>query len=428
MQEDLLSYLWQNKLFKEPLITRCGDSVSIIDPGQLNHDSGPDFSNARIRIGRAMWAGNVELHIRSSGWYHHGHHHDPSYHNVILHVVMEDDRPVYRPDGERIPTLCVGNRYHKWLEHRYRAFMNSRSWIACEEMASRIRAVVMYSWLERLAVERLELRAQRIYGLLEETRYDWEQVCFRMLCRNFGFKVNATPFEILGKQLSLNVIRRNCFTRKHIEAVLMGQAGFLQQERTGTYFHSLRLFYQGIGIKHKLTPMPEHIWKFMRLRPANFPTLRLAQMATLLHRMPRLMSPILESPSTGHIRSLFDVKASPYWDNHYHFNKAQLRSVREKKLGSSAIDLILINTVVPLLFVYGKHHQQARYQDKALDWLMQLPGEKNSIVKNYTQRHFPCHHALHSQALLQLRETYCIKKACLYCRLGHELLSAPHNR
>lgn len=423
MYEDLLVYLWQNKLLDRPLYTCCGKPLTILHPGLLNHNSGPDFSNARIGIGSATWAGNVELHVRSSGWYEHGHHHDPAYHNVILHVVMEDDRPVFRPDGEPIPTLCIAKKYDRGLEYRYRDFLNSRSWIACQEATARIRPVIMYNWLERLAVERLEERAKRIYALLEETQYHWEQVCFRMLCRNFGFKINATPFEMLGRQLPLKVIRRECFTRKHFEAVLLGQAGFLQKERYGQYYQSLKLFYKGVALKHNLTPLPEHIWKFMRMRPANFPTLRLAQMATLLHRMPALMNPILICPSPEKLKELMNVKASAYWDNHYHFDKAQLKKVKEKKLGINAIRLILINTVIPLLFVYGKHHQQAQYQDKAMDWLMQLPGEKNSIVKKYQSRHFPCDHALHSQALLQLRENYCRKKACLRCHLGHELLS-----
>ncbi|MFO8055545.1 MAG: DUF2851 family protein, partial [Bacteroidales bacterium] len=389
----------------------------------LNTDAGPDFSNARIRIGETTWAGNIELHIRSSDWYLHGHDKDKAYDNVILHVVMENDRDVFRLNGEKVPVVSLKGKYDKSIENRYRMFMQSRNWIACQSECLRVRPVILLNWLERMAIERLEDRSIRIHNYLQDTQYDWEQAYFQMLCRNFGFKTNTEPFEMLGRQIPLKLIRRNSWTAQQTEAILFGQAGFLTEKHYNSYHEKLRLAYEGIKAKYQLMPLPGHIWKFMRLRPANFPTVRIAQLAAILQQSPHLLRPVLEAENLQEIKTLYNVTASDYWITHYHFNKPQTRSVAPKKLGNTAIELILINTAIPFLFVYGKFHNKPVYQDKALDWLMQLPAEKNHITKKYRQRNFPCEHALHSQALLQLRHHYCSKKKCLQCHIGHALLS-----
>ncbi len=422
MQEDLVSYLWQNQLFTSPLITSDGEVVTVQHPGRLNEDAGPDFSNARIRIGQTTWAGNIELHVNASDWYQHGHDSDDAYDPVILHVVVNNDAQVKRRNGEYIPTVSIRNCYNRNLEERYRQFLESRSWIACEGQLRWVKPIIVSNWLERMAIERFEQRAQRVHTYLHETQYNWEQAYFQMLCRSFGFKVNSEPFEMLGKQVSLNMIQRNSKSLQQTEAILFGQAGFLENKIYSSYHEKLRLAYQGVRSKYNLIPLQEHIWKFMRLRPSNFPTVRIAQLAALLWKNKHLLRPVLEAESMDNIRMLYNVKASDYWITHYHFEKPQKRAVKEKRLGKTAVDLIMINTVIPFLFVYGKFLNKSVFQEKALDWLMQLPAEKNNITARYLERGFPLEHALHSQALIQMRESYCRKKRCLNCHVGHALL------
>ncbi len=422
MQEDLVSYLWQNQLFTSPLITSDGEVVTVQQPGWLNEDAGPDFSNARIRIGQTTWAGNIELHVNASDWYNHGHDSDDAYESVILHVVVNNDAQIKRRSGEAVPTVSIRNCYNHKLEERYRQFLQSRNWIACGGQVKWVKPIIVSNWLERLAIERFEQRAERIHAYLHETKYNWEQVYFQLLCRSFGFKVNADPFEMLGKQVPLNVIQRNSKSLQDIEAILFGQAGFLEKKIYSSYHEKLRLAYQGVRSKYRLIPLQEHIWKFMRLRPSNFPTVRIAQLASLLWKNKHLLRPVLEADSMDNIRVLYNVKASDYWITHYHFDKAQKRAVKEKRLGKTAVDLIMINTVIPFLFVYGKFLNKSVFQEKALDWLMQLPAEKNSISNKYLELGYPLEHAMHSQALIQMRNNYCSKKRCLKCNIGHALL------
>lgn len=423
MKEELVSYLWQNQLFNSPLLTSEEEIVSVQHPGRLNQDSGPDYSNARIRIGHTTWAGNIELHVNASDWFQHKHDRDAAYDSVILHVVVNNDADVFRSNGERIPVVSIAGKYSSTLESRYRQFMESRNWISCEGQIPWVKPIILSNWLERMAIERLESRSARIMSYLQDTNNDWEQAYFQLLCRSMGFKVNAQPFEMLGRQVPVKVLRREGKSRLQTEAILFGQAGFLSKKRYSRYHEQLSLQYQGIKAKHQLIPLAEHIWKFMRLRPSNFPTIRIAQLAALLHKSPHLLSPVLEAKNPDEIRNLYDVTASDYWITHYHFEKPQQRAVKAKRLGKTAIDLIMINTVIPFLFVYGKYHSKSVFQDKALDWLMQLPAETNSITRKYASRAFPCNHAMHSQALLQLREHYCRKKRCLNCHIGHALLS-----
>lgn len=423
MKEDLVSYLWLNQLFNAPLKTEDDEPVTVQHPGIRNHDAGPDFSNARLKIGSTIWAGNVELHVNASDWYQHNHNTDAAYDNVILHVVVKNDASIYRPNGEKIPTVTIDKRFDEIIEQRYQQFMESQFWIACEGQISKLKPIIIHNWLERMAIDRLETRTKRIHTYLQETNYDWEQAFFQLLCRSFGFKTNSEPFEMLGKQIPLKLIQRNNLSLQQTEALLFGQAGFLEKKIYSQYHEKLRLAYQGIKAKYSLIPLPEHIWKFMRLRPSNFPTVRLAQMAALLYKSPHLLRPVLEASSLDEIKTIYNIKASDYWITHYHFEKPQTKSVAPKKLGETAVQLLLINTVIPFLFVYGKFHNKSVYQDKAIDWLMQLPAEKNNITKKFIQRNFPCHHAMHSQALLQMREHYCRRKKCLECHIGQHLLS-----
>ncbi|MCF8331630.1 MAG: DUF2851 family protein [Bacteroidales bacterium] len=423
MKEDLLTYLWQNQLFNGPLITDDEEIVSVQHPGYLNHDSGPDFSNARIRIGNTTWAGNIELHINASDWYRHQHHKDKAYNNIILHVLMNNDADIYRPNGEKIPAVSLQGKYSKAIKDRYQQFMESRQWLACEGQLHFVKPVVTGKWLERMAIERFEKRAQKVQHYLDGNQYDWEQAYFQLLCRSFGFKTNAEPFEMLGRQIPLKIIQRNSQSLKHTEAILFGQSGFLEEKIYSQYHEKLRFIYYSIRQKHNLQPIPKQSWKFMRLRPSNFPTVRIAQLASLLWKSTHLLSPVLKATTAEEIKELYNVTASDYWITHYHFDKAQETSVSPKRLGELAVNLILINTVIPFLFVYGKYHNKPVYQDRALDWLMQIPPEKNNITKKYIERDFPCDHAMHSQALIQMRESYCRKKKCLHCHIGHHILS-----
>lgn len=423
MKEALASYLWQNQLFNAPLTSDDGELILVQDPGMLNRDAGPDYSNAKIKIGTTTWAGNVEIHVHSSDWFQHKHEQDPAYDNIILHVVMINDSDIYRTNGEKIPTVSLQGKYSKHLEERYQAFLSSRQWIACEGQLHTVKPIILHNWLERVAVERFESRSGRIMGYLKETHYDWEQSFFQLLCRSFGFKTNAEPFEILGKQVPLKILQREAQTLLQAEAFLFGQAGFLDNKLHSAYYEKLQLAFAGVKAKHQLETLPGHIWKFMRLRPSNFPTIRIAQLASFIRKSPHLLRPVLEASTVEEIQKLYNVNASDFWINHYRFEKPQTTNVGPKKLGETAVHLILINAVIPFLFVYGKYHNQSVYQDKALDWLMQIPPEKNHITKKYIARGFPCKHALHSQALIQMRENYCQPKQCLQCHIGHHLLS-----
>ena len=421
MNEAFLQFIWKHRLFHaNNLKTTDGQSIQIINPGQLNSDAGPDFFNARMKIGETTWAGNVEIHQKASDWYRHKHEQDAAYDNVILHVVRENDQEVKNSKGAIMQTITLN--YPEHLESNYQDLLKSDQWIACANRFHEVDKMVLHIWFHRLMVERLQQKTDEIIRHLQQNNNDWNETFYQFLARNFGFKTNALPFELLARSLPLNILAKHKYDLFQLEALLFGTAGLLNEQLLGDdYFLALRKEYSFQYKKYKLKPIEAHLWKFLRLRPVNFPTIRLAQFAALIHQSSALFSILVEEDDIGKIRKLFDVRASDYWDTHYRFNKHSVK--REKKLGESAFENIMINTVVPFLFVYGEYHNQQQLKDKALDFLEKTTAEKNSIITNWEKLGVSARSAFDSQALIQLRNCYCNPKKCLNCQLGAKLIS-----
>lgn len=421
MKEAFLHYLWKYKLLKpEALCTTEGEELIIEKSGEHNFDSGPDFFNARIKIGTNLWVGNVEVHINSSDWLKHKHQFDKAYDNVILHVVLKEDAPVFRANGERIPTLVLSGAYDEKLYDTYQALMDSKFWVPCQNHLNDIDSFVMNTWLQRMLVERLERKSLEIIQLLEQSNSNWQEVFYVFIARNFGFNINAVPFEQLAKSISLKYLAKHKDNLMQLEALLFGQAGFLEQEFIDEYPQNLKKEYGFLKHKYNLRPIESHLWKFLRLRPVNFPTIRLAQLASLVYASNALFSTILECKEPEQIYKMFDVEPSEYWKNHYKFDVAS-KSV-SKRFGKSSIDILIINTIVPFLFVYGKLKVEEKFQEIALSLLEKIKGESNSITENWNKSGVTIDSAFSTQALIQLKKYYCNEKKCLNCALGNHIL------
>lgn len=422
MTEDLLHHIWKFRLFDhKELVTQSGEPVEVLSPGIHNTDSGPDFFNARMRVASTDWAGNVEIHVNASDWNRHRHQEDKAYDNIILHVVYNPDEVIYRSDGSVIPTLSLKERVPLQVIHKYEELRSRGSTIPCGEQAGRVSPVVRESWISRLIVERLERKSLAITNHLKQNRNDWSETFYRQLARNFGFKINSAPFELLAASLPAIVLAKHKSSLLQLEALLFGQAGMLEEHFEDSYPRQLQNEYAFLRSKHKLTPIPMHLWKMMRLRPSNFPAVRISQLAGLVYRSSHLFSKVIEAESARQLQELFDVAASEYWDTHYTFGKASAK--KKKRLGSSSVENIIINTIVPFMFVYGKHINDERYVDKALKLLEDTKGESNSAIAAWRRIGMPVDNALQTQALLQLRSEYCTRKRCLECSIGNKLLS-----
>lgn len=420
MKEDFIHYLWKYQLLFPHLKTTTGEKVSVLKPGTHNFDSGPDFFNGRIRIGDTIWAGNIEIHLKSSDWYSHRHQDDPAYENIILHVVLNNDKIVTRINNDQIPTLELKDKFDPAIYSRYYSFLNSDKWIACENQFTDVDYFKRMSWLDSLMVERLNQKAELVENELKNTGNDLQEVFYRKLARSFGFKTNSDTFELLAAQLPLKIIAKHKNDVKQIEALLFGIAGMLGKKFKDDYPTQLQKEYKFLSGKYSLKSIDKKLWKFMRLRPGNFPTIRISQFAQLIHRSSALLSQILETEKLSNATNLFKVTASDYWNNHFRFDVKSESKI--KTLGSSSVNLIAINTIIPFLFVYGKLKHDEHLQQKAIDWLDQLKAENNSITRNFSKLGLKPSNAMQSQALLQLKNKYCDQKRCLECRIGHEIL------
>lgn len=421
MQEDFLHYLWRLKRFDlSQLQTTQGEPIEILAAGECNANSGPDFVEARIRIGDTLWAGNVEMHLRSSDWRRHRHQDDPAYGNVILHVVLEEDEPVFRASGERLPCLELRRRIAPGLAAIYRRLLSNAHWIPCQQQFFKIPALTRNLWLERLAVERLESKIQIIRERLQQNGRNWEETFYQFLARSFGVKVNADPFEQLARQLPLTLLLKHKASLFQVEALLFGQAGLLPDNLADEYPRRLLKEYLFLQRKYGLSPMPGVGWKLLRLRPANFPTIRLAQFATLIFQSGHLFSKTLAAQTTKEIENMFEVRLSNYWKNHYVFDKLSPRQT--KVLGRTTIHLIIINTIVPFLFLYGQERHEKRYQEKAFRFLEELPPENNNIIEGWKVLGMEPETAFQTQALLELKSRYCDRRRCLQCAIGNAIL------
>jgi imidazoleglycerol phosphate dehydratase HisB len=420
MKESILHYVWQNKLFTaHNLQTTDGEPVEIIDVGKMNTDAGPDFFNAKIRIGETIWAGNIEIHINSSEWNKHHHQSDSAYNNVILHIVYQADTDVYRTDGERIPQLELV--FPKKIEENYEQLFSQKKWIPCADKINTVPSIVVQSWKNALLTERLEQKMNAIENLLIQNNHHWEEAFYITLARSFGFGTNSQAFESLAKSLPLSVLGKHKDHLFQLEALLFGQAGLLNRQEFSEYEANLKKEYNFLRLKYELTSIESSQWKLLRLRPDNFPHIRIAQFAALIHTSSKLFSKIVENPDLKYIKQLFVCDLSTFWDTHYLFTTES--PLKNKKLGTQSINGILINTVVPFLFCYASQKNNDELKDRALLILEQIPPERNSIVQNWQNLGITSNSAYDSQALLQLKKQYCDDKKCLRCRIGHKVLT-----
>lgn len=419
--EQLLHYIWKYRLYRPSgLTTTQGDTLEIIDPGLENTDAGPDFFNAKIRINGTVWAGSVEIHQKASDWLAHGHSADKAYGNVILHVVETDDGTVFRQNGEAIPQLVlpipeqvIDNM--EWL-------LTRDSPVACLERLPAIDPVFRLQWMDALLAERLERKTDDILRWLDLYQKDWNEVFYILLCRNFGFGVNSDAFERLARSLPLKCILKQRPSASQVEALFLGQAGLLN-DSNGNRHHYYRLLQQEYSFlrkKYGLEPLEPHIFRNLRLRPDATPHIKLVELAAIWIRHDTLFSSVLSARTPRELKDFFRVPASAFWDTHYNFLRPSPH--KKKQLGENALNMLLINTVVPLMFAYGLYHQMDEHKARALRLLASIPPEQNSIISLFSQVGMKPRNAGDTQALIQLKRNYCEQKKCLYCRLGFQLL------
>ena len=420
MKEDFLHYLWKFKKFDAlNLKTFNQEEVTISNVGQYLELAGPDFFNAQITIGNQKWAGNVEIHVKSSDWYIHHHEKDAGYENVILHVVWEHDSEIYRSNNTEIPVLELKNYVSTEIVNNYQKLLTPKSWIFCEKQLKEIPQFALINWQERLFFERLERKAKPILELLESTNNDWEAVLFCLLAKNFGLNTNGEIFLKIAQSIPFSVIRKECFEVENLEALLFGTSGLLDAEKEDGYFKDLKFRYFYLLHKYKLEKSCVEPVQFFKHRPDNFPTIRLSQLANLYHKQQNLFSKIINLNSIAAIYGIFLVSVAPYWETHYQFDKESPK--KKKALSKAFVDLIVLNTIIPLQFAYAKSLGREVSED-LITILNKVEPENNSIVQKFSSFGIKANNAFETQSLLQLKNEYCNKNKCLDCAIGMELL------
>jgi hypothetical protein len=425
MKEEFLHYLWKYGLYdREGLFDNEKNKIIVLDPGEYNRDSGPDFFNARIFVAGTVWAGNIEIHTRSSHFDNHGHQNDPAFNNVILHVVAENDKKVFNTKGEEILTVEIS--FDSSYYEKYTFLVNNPYIIACQDDLKKLDDIFIRHWLNSLVIERFQAKSESILKIFSETGNDWEETFYRVLTRYFGFRVNTEPFEMLATALPFRIIRKHADNLFQIEALLFGTAGLLEtglfkEALSDEYYRNLIKEYSVLSSKYSLQPLHGWLWKFSKLRPSNFPTVRLSQLAAMLSVAGGLFSRVLEVADIKQIKKLFEVSASSYWDDHFVFGKKSRN--KTKNTGSQAADILLINAVIPLIFVYGLSRDCQDFKERALFFLENITPEENIITSEWKTAGIIAESAFYSQALIQLRNEYCKKRKCLNCRIGNKIIS-----
>ncbi|MGM9803132.1 MAG: DUF2851 family protein [Muribaculaceae bacterium] len=425
--EKLMQYVWQHRLYRnDEMTTNDGRRVRVVDPGLLNSDAGPDFFNAKVEIDGNMWAGNIEMHVRASDWRRHGHDANKAYDSVILHVVEKDDAPVYRTNGERIPqvVMCCNPDF----SISYKQLIEAKSELPCAKHIATIPRLYITNWIERLAFERLHHKVDRIKQLGEQNGGSWQDTCYVTLARSLGFGVNSDAFERLARITPLRLLSRHSDSLFQIEALLFGNAGLLGDERYmgENYYRQLTSEYAFLSNKYSFKPIESHSWKLARMRPQNFPHRRIAMLAHYAYGGFNLMSDIIEAQQEEDLRKLFVVNLTGFWANHYTFGKPT--ELSQTALGQNSISILLINTVAPLLYARGEATANNSLCDRAVALLEELKPENNAIVQQFVRAGITCRDAFTSQALIELRREYCETHKCLYCKIGHSLLTVAAHR
>lgn len=420
LSERLLQFIWQFQYFNNKnLFTAKGELLQIFYPGIFNTNQGPDFLQAKIKVDSTLWAGNIELHVRASDWQAHHHSEDELYNNIILHVVWVADKEIKDKQGTELTTLEMQPLVSKLMLDRYNQLMLSNQFVPCESQLPMLSSIAWDSWKERLLIERLQKRSTKIFEYLIKSNNHWEEVLWWMLARNFGIMVNADAFEATAQSIPVNILAKHKNQIHQLEALLLGQANLLNGDFDEEYVKLLQREYVFLQKKYSLQPA-EIAPVFLRMRPSNFPTVRLAQLAALIATSTHLFSKIKEATSFTDIVIMLNVTANDYW--HYHYRLGEPTDYKPKVLGRQMGENILINTIIPVLFAYGVYIKDQQYKDKAVDWLIQLAPEANNITKQWKALGVTNSNALHSQGLIELKRSYCDVKRCLDCAVGNKIL------
>jgi hypothetical protein len=417
MTERLLQYIWQFQYFNgKQLTTATGELLQVLHPGQHNTNQGPDFLEARIKIGNTLWVGNIELHVNASGWAKHGHQHDINYNNVVLHVVWHLDTI----DRSGLPLLVLSGRVPGLLLQQYNTWLHQPVLIPCSHQITGIKELVWIAWKERLVAGRLERKAIYVLKVLETCRGNWEEACWQLLARNFGAKINGEAFEQIARSLPLNLLAKHKNQLITLEALLLGQAGLLKGPFGEEYPNLLKREYAFHQRKYRFKKESQAVVQFLRMRPASFPSVRLAQLAAMLYQSHHLFSTIKEITLAAELNTWLNITASAYWNTHYKPDEPSLFSA--KRLGTEMVRNIIINTVAPVLFSYGQYNKEPAYKEKALNLLLQTAPEKNKIIRNWQQLGIISTHAYDTQSFIELTTQYCQFKKCLDCAVGNAVL------
>ncbi|MFM7015649.1 MAG: DUF2851 family protein [Bacteroidota bacterium] len=423
MKEDFLHFIWKEQLFNTSNLKTCeGSAISIIDKGHYNHHSGPDFFNCQIKLDHLLWVGNVEIHLRSSDWYRHKHQEDIAYDNVILHVVLENDMEVYRSNGTTIPTLSLKDKFYKESYLRYERFFNSGTLMyPCIQNLSKVPKKIIEDTLSKNLENRILKNTSTIKDQLVITNNHWEEAFYHLLAKAFGFKVNAVPLQLLAETIPYTIIERESNDIFKIESLLFGVAGLLNTIEASPYLSKLKTEFKHQQKKYSLDALHPSIWKFGKLRPSNFPTIRISQLSMLLYKQKRLFKRCIHSNTIEDVKKLLITEASDYWATHYHFEKSTQPIV--KHLGEESINGIIINCIVPFCYAYGLQIGNHEIQRKAHEWLKQLPAEKNKFTKLWNNASVQFINSSETQGLIQLNNSYCMKDKCVYCKIGSSILN-----
>ena len=417
--EQLLHYVWKHKIFPlKELKTTTGQQVEVIDTGLANTDAGPDFFNAKLKLDGVLWIGNIEIHERSSDWFKHGHHADTGYNSVILHIASEIDTEISRSNGERIPQIQL--ICPEAVRTNYKELLETASYPPCYRIIPSLSPFTAHSWMSALQMERFEQKATLLNERLKRCQGNWEDAFFITLARNFGFGLNGDAFETWAHRLPFRAVDKHRNDLFQIEAIFFGQAGILEDSDGDGYYLRLKKEYIYLQHKFELIPMNTSLWRFLRLRPTNFPHIRIAQLACLYHRAYGLLSRIMETETLQGVRDILKGGTSEYWLTHYTFGGSS--PSRPKTLSNTSLDLLIINTVVTFLYAYGLHKGNRVLCARAGSFLEELKAENNYITRMWEQCGMKASNAADSQALIQLKKEYCDKKKCLYCRIGYEYL------
>lgn len=427
--EQLLHYVWKHKLFPlTELSTTQGRRVEVIDPGLHNSNAGPDFFNAKVKIDGMLWVGNIEIHDKASDWVLHGHDKDERYDNVILHVCGCVDAEVMNSKGEYLTQMVLS--VPDSVINNYKELLSVDQYPPCYQIIPSLARLTVHAWMSALQTERLSQKTEAIEERVKRCNGDWENAYFVTLARNFGFGINGDAFEEWALHIPLHAVDHHRDDLFQIEAIFMGQAGLLELDTiperyqkdalNDGYFAKLRKEYQYLAHKFGLKPMDYKLWRFLRLRPQNFPHIRISQLAYLYHQRRASLSQLLETYSVKDAKEVLATAVTPYWETHYTFGSTSVRN--DKNLSPFSLNLLCINTVVPILFAYGRHRGEEKYCDRAFDFLEQLKPENNHIIRLWQQCGLVVENAGDSQALIQLKKEYCDKKECLRCRFGYEYL------